>query len=162
MTMAFSDGCHHIRERDAAYRKVRLPVAPTRWHHDIIKNKIAVVGNPVLYTNLKSARSPRLAKRIALVLFATLSIGGAYAAEKNPQGNTWDSVKALPDWSGVWGLDDASFAKVVAASSAADGNPNVPPLSAKYAALRRENGAANGGSRARREGRRDQLGQLHS
>ena len=139
------DASSHIRERDAAYRKVRLPVAPTYWHHDVIENKIAVVGNPVHYMNLTLARSPRSAKRLALVLFAMLWIGGAYAAEKSPQGNTWDSIKALPDWSGVWGLDDASFAKVVAASSAADGNPNIPPLTAKYAALRRENGAANGG-----------------
>jgi hypothetical protein len=83
--------------------------------------------------------------KAALCLIAALSIGVAHAAEKSPQGKTWDSIKRLPDWSGVWGLDDASFAKTVAASSAPDGDPNIPPLTAKYAALRRENGAANGG-----------------
>src|SRR5580692_5924219 len=66
--------------------------------------------------------------KAALCLIASLLIVIAHAAEKSPQGNTWDSIKQLPDWSGVWGLDDASFAKTVAASSAPDGNPNIPPL----------------------------------
>ncbi len=144
----------HITECDAAYRKVRFPSRPKHGHHGDIENKTAIIGNPVHYTSLKptgaraSRRNPlckRAIGKFALSLAATLLIGGAYAAEKTPQGNTWDSIKRLPDWSGVWGLDDASFAKVVAASSAPDGNPNIPPLTVKYAALRRENGAANGG-----------------
>jgi hypothetical protein len=83
--------------------------------------------------------------RTALLLLAVSMLGPGQAAQNYPQGQSWESIRELPDWSGVWGLDEASFAKTVAASSAPDGDPNIPPLTAKYAALRRENGAANGG-----------------
>jgi hypothetical protein len=96
-------------------------------------------------TGMIALESKRSRVKAAVCIVATLLIGVASAGEKSPQGGTWDSIKQLPDWSGVWGLDDVSFAKTVAASSAADGNPNIPPLTAEYAALRRENGAANGG-----------------
>jgi hypothetical protein len=55
----------------------------------------------------------------------------------------WESLKGLPDWSGAWGLDDQSFAKTVSDSTGR--NPNDPPLTPAYAALRAGNGAANNG-----------------
>ena len=36
------------------------------------------------------------------VVTASLVGGGAIAAEMSPQGDTWDSIKQLPDFSGVW------------------------------------------------------------
>lgn len=63
-----------------------------------------------------------------------------------PQGGDYDSIKALPDWSGGWALDDESFAKTRAASGALDEHdPNIARLQPKWDAYRRANGAANGG-----------------
>lgn len=51
------------------------------------------------------------------------------ARKAGPQGNTWDSIKQLPDWSGDWVLDDKSFAQVRDMSDSPDrNNPNVPKL----------------------------------
>ena len=64
----------------------------------------------------------------------------------SPQGDSWRSIAKLPDWAGAWGLDDASFARSRDAATNPDtNNPNVPPLTAEYAAKRLANGAANGG-----------------
>jgi len=51
-----------------------------------------------------------------------------------PQGRTWDSIKKLPDWSGVWVLSDESWTEAVAAATGQD-NGRVP-LTARYLALR--------------------------
>jgi hypothetical protein len=51
------------------------------------------------------------------------------AQKAGAQGGSWDSIKALPDWSGDWTLDDASFGRVRDASDSPDrNNPNVPKL----------------------------------
>jgi len=63
-----------------------------------------------------------------------------------PQGDTWASISKLPDWSGAWALDEASFSK---GRDAATGqnlqNPNMAPLTPQWEAMREANGAANGG-----------------
>lgn len=50
-----------------------------------------------------------------------------------PQGRTWDSIKRLPDWSGVWVLSEESFGEVVSTISA--GGRIRAPLTARYQAL---------------------------
>jgi hypothetical protein len=55
----------------------------------------------------------------------------------------WETLRGLPDWSGAWGLDDPSFAQTISDSTGK--NPNDPPLTPKYAAMRAANGAANHG-----------------
>jgi hypothetical protein len=54
-----------------------------------------------------------------------------------------DPAPVLPDWSGAWALSEKSFADSVANSTGR--NPDGPPLTEKYLALRARNGAANGG-----------------
>ena len=69
----------------------------------------------------------------------------ASAKWPGPQGDTWDSIKQLPDWNGAWTLDEDSFRKQIGASGGPDGDPDIPPLTPKWAALRAANGAANHG-----------------
>jgi len=63
-----------------------------------------------------------------------------------PQGDSWASIAKLPDWTGAWALDSASFAK---GRDTATGqnlkSPNMAPLTPKWEAMREANGAANGG-----------------
>ena len=49
-------------------------------------------------------------------------------------GSTWDSMKALPDWSGVWVLSDASWTAAFAGATGRDGG--TVPLTPRYRALR--------------------------
>jgi hypothetical protein len=78
------------------------------------------------------------------IVMITLSMAAA-AKWPEPQGGSWDSIKQLPDWTGAWTLDDESFGKVIGASGGPDGDPNIPPLTSRWAALRKANGAANHG-----------------
>jgi hypothetical protein len=55
-------------------------------------------------------------------------------ATSTAQGRTWDSIKRLPDWSGVWVLSDDSWGEVMAAASGRD-NGRLP-LSPQYTAIR--------------------------
>jgi hypothetical protein len=57
---------------------------------------------------------------------------GAAVAAKSPQGDTWDSIKLLPDWSGVWVL--ASGTAAAEDSFGTDGGR--VPLTPKYLELR--------------------------
>jgi len=82
----------------------------------------------------------------AMSLLAAAGITrAAVHAWPGPQGGSWESIERLPDWSGAWALSGSSFQKQFLASSGPDGNPNVPPLTAKWAAFRDANGAANHG-----------------
>lgn len=68
------------------------------------------------------------------------------AQARGAQGRDWDTVKQLPDWSGVWRFDDESFAKERDASHMAKPVPaNAAPLNGIWEAKRLANGAANGG-----------------
>jgi hypothetical protein len=60
----------------------------------------------------------------------------ASGARATPQGRTWDSIKRLPDWSGVWVLTDESWTEFIAAV-----RPNLSrvPLTPTYAAMRATN-----------------------
>ena len=76
-----------------------------------------------------------------LATFAALfSIAGATAPPTaktyTPQGRTWDSIKRLPDWSGVWVLSDESFGKDFVALRGGH-----LPLTAHYEAIRAANWA---------------------
>ena len=62
----------------------------------------------------------------------SFSVGSA----SGPQGRTWREIARLPDWSGAWGLDDQSFAKVVATS---DGPAEIPPFTPAYVKKHRDN-----------------------
>jgi hypothetical protein len=63
-----------------------------------------------------------------------------------PQGDSWESIRQLPDWSGDWTLDDASFARVRATTDSPDpNNPNVPKLTRKYWDYRMINKVQNKG-----------------
>ena len=69
-------------------------------------------------------------------------------SKKNgPQGDNWDSIKQLPDWSGDWTLDDESFARVRDTTDSPDANnPNVPKLNKKYWDYRMLNKVENKGT----------------
>jgi len=85
---------------------------------------------------------------VAVIAAAALALcGGAAPVSHYPgnQGLTWAALAQLPDWTGAWALDPPSFQRVVATSGGPDGNPNIPPLTPQYAAMRKANGAANGG-----------------
>jgi hypothetical protein len=56
------------------------------------------------------------------------------AAVGSVQGRTWDSIKKLPDWSGVWVLTDESWTDAVLAEHGRDGGR--VPLSARYLKIR--------------------------
>lgn len=63
------------------------------------------------------------------------------------QGDTWDSIKQLPDWSGDWTLDNDSFARVRDTTDSADANNlNVPKLYKKYWDYRMLNKVQNKGT----------------
>jgi hypothetical protein len=53
---------------------------------------------------------------------------------RTAQGRTWDSIRKLPDWSGVWVLTDKSWTDAVLAEHARDGGR--VPLSARYLEIR--------------------------
>ena len=68
------------------------------------------------------------------------------AHKSGPQGDSWDSIKQLPNWNGDWVLDDASFAKVRDTTDSPDPkNPNVPKLTKKYWDYRMINKVQNKG-----------------
>ena len=60
----------------------------------------------------------------------------ASRAEKplGAQGRTWDSIKKLPDWSGVWVLSDESWREATQAAGGEDGGR--VPLTSRYLAIR--------------------------
>ena len=91
---------------------------------------------------MKSARSA-----LAMMLTVPLSItSAAHATDAyGPQGRSWQEIMRLPDWSGAWALDPASFHQVTQVSGGPDNGPYMPPLTPKYVAMRDANGAANGG-----------------
>jgi hypothetical protein len=63
-----------------------------------------------------------------------------------PQGENWQSIARLPNWSGAWGLDQGSFGAGMAAATGQDRNgPYNAPLTDEWEARRMANGAANGG-----------------
>lgn len=55
-------------------------------------------------------------------------------ARSTAQGRTWDSIKKLPDWSGVWVLSDESWTEAIAALTGQDGGRM--PLTPRYLAIR--------------------------
>jgi hypothetical protein len=65
---------------------------------------------------------------------ATVSSPGKNSAPRTAQGRTWDSIKKLPDWSGVWVLSDESWTEAVSAVLGRDGGRI--PLTARYLAIR--------------------------
>jgi hypothetical protein len=108
------------------------------------------------------ACGPAAVKRLGAVLFvaacalnaATWPVGRASAvAPAAPRGQTWDSIKQLPDWSGVWAPSRPAIAP--------RGSPGAPgglatfvfggdvPLKPKYAAMRDERMAAVRGEKGR-------------
>jgi hypothetical protein len=87
---------------------------------------------------------PKSAKLVLLVLSAAFIVGcGQQPAVKpttgSPQGDTWDSIKQLPDWSGVWVLLSGTEA---AEDSFGTDNGRVP-LTPKYRQLRADAHAAH-------------------
>jgi hypothetical protein len=92
-------------------------------------------------------RMSSFAISVIAVCIATLAAASPAEPPKRPgpQGDTWDSIKKLPNWNGAWTLDEASFRRQLAASGGPDGDPDIPPLTPKWAALRKANGAANNG-----------------
>lgn len=91
--------------------------------------------------------SVRLCSLAMLSLALSISSYAVQAAGKSgPQGDTLDSIKKLPDWSGNWTLDDESFAKVRDTTDSPDkNNPNVPKLTPKYWDYRMVNKVQNKG-----------------
>jgi hypothetical protein len=86
-----------------------------------------------------------------LGMTAAICLGARMAAAdaKHPvqvtrQGRTWNTLKLLPDWSGVWVLSDDSWHEVLGAVTGHDGG--AVPLTPKYMAIRASNGAANDGA----------------
>jgi hypothetical protein len=91
----------------------------------------------------------RLGDGVRLLLLCSLTGWDTAAAAANgwpgPQGDSWESIRQLPDWSGAWGLDDASFAQLRQAAAEPAGNPNVPLLRPQFERIRYVNNIANGG-----------------
>jgi hypothetical protein len=86
--------------------------------------------------------------RACVVACACLvGIPGALAADSSSsartqasaQGRTWDSIKKLPDWSGVWVLTDESWGEVQLALSGHDGGRLQ--LTPRYLAIRADHEA---------------------
>jgi hypothetical protein len=66
------------------------------------------------------------------VASAAVSSPDNKAASHTAQGRTWDSIKRLPDWSGVWVLSDESFAEALSAVGTG-ARARVPvPLTPRY------------------------------
>ena len=85
-------------------------------------------------------------KWLPSMIALTFSAVTLAAGKSGPQGNNWDSIKQLPDWSGNWTLDDESFARVRDTSDSPDPkNPNVPRLTKKYWDYRMINKVQNKG-----------------
>lgn len=70
----------------------------------------------------------------AAPLLAALIVTCAGAATSSPQGDSWDSIKKLPDWSGVWALDRVGHETAGRDSSPNDGG--AVPLTPEYRELR--------------------------
>ena len=78
----------------------------------------------------------------ALLLLGTIALAGcspkttpAAKDQGPPQGDTWESIRRLPDWSGVWVLYLEGGAKEASEDSFGTDDGRVP-LTPKYAALR--------------------------
>jgi len=78
----------------------------------------------------------------ALLLLGTIALAGCGPKttpvakdQGSPQGDTWESIQRLPDWSGVWVLYLEGGAKEASEDSFGTDNGRVP-LTPKYAALR--------------------------
>ena len=93
---------------------------------------------------------------LSAAMWLTLNAAGTVAAQGSAQAPaaapaamraaSRAATAKLPDWSGAWALDDASFAATRASSgSTAPNDPNVPKMTPQAAAYRLANGAANGG-----------------
>ena len=81
-------------------------------------------------------------------LYAVLLLSGAACAKDWPglQGRTYQQLEQMPDWSGTFALDSASFAASrEAATDPRTDLPNSAPLNAVFQAKRQANGAARGG-----------------
>jgi hypothetical protein len=74
-----------------------------------------------------------LAVRAALLLLVSIA-SCARAATASPQGDTWESIKRLPDWSGVFALDRVGHETAGRDSSPDDGG--AVPLTPEYRRLR--------------------------
>jgi hypothetical protein len=82
---------------------------------------------------------------VPCILLAGAACGGA-VSKSGAQGDTYDSIKRLPDWSGNWTLSDESFRLVQQTSDSPDpNNPNVPKLTQKYWDYRMINKVQNRG-----------------
>jgi len=87
-----------------------------------------------------------------LALACVTAAGGALAAgagsrpTATPQGRTWDSIKHLPDWTGVWVLSDESWTEAVKASTGQD--EGATPLTPRYLAIRDEQNQSENENRA--------------
>src|SRR5580658_5128392 len=66
---------------------------------------------------------------------ATASSPDNKTVSHTAQGRTWDSIKKLPDWSGVWVLSDESWTEAVEVTIDQDARL-LPPFSAEYLAIR--------------------------
>jgi hypothetical protein len=83
---------------------------------------------------------------LSATLLLIVPLHAQSAGKSGPQGDTWDSIKKLPDWSGTWFLDDESFSKVRQTTDSPDANnPNVPKLYQKYWDYRMINKVQNKG-----------------
>lgn len=72
-------------------------------------------------------------------------VAAAHSATRNhdsPQGNTWDSIKKLPDWSGVWVLSFEGGAGQAGEDAAGTDKGRVP-LTPQYKKLRDDAAAAH-------------------
>lgn len=88
-------------------------------------------------------RSMQVAAMAALAVVAVGSTRAADAAANeatSPQGRSWDSIKHLPDWSGVWALNLQGHLFAGAESKGTDNG--AVPLTPKYFQLRAATRAA--------------------
>jgi hypothetical protein len=86
-------------------------------------------------------RLPERLPGLALLAFCSVVAGCAQKEEAasngfaGPQGDSWQSISQLPDWSGVWVLGLSGGAKEASEDSFGTDNGRVP-LTPKYAELR--------------------------
>lgn len=81
----------------------------------------------------------------ALSVFGYSQLAEAANKTNSPQGDTWDSIKKLPNWDGVWALDLQGhlFAAKESLANAKMSDGGLVPLTPKYAQLRLEARTAN-------------------